>query len=425
MPGASQSPQLGEAGASRRLCRWKVGFYILTGLFTTHTCCEVCEVYDLLVKGGVAVDPSHGLHAPRDIAITRGIIEAVEKDISSDQAREVIDASGLLVTPGLIDIHVHVYPGVSHYGIDADTHSLAQGVTTVLDAGSAGADTFEGFRRYVVNVSDTRIYAFLNISTLGMISPRVGELEDLRYADVERAVEVIERNRDVIQGVKVRMSRNVVEENGLQPLLLAKRAAEAVKMPIMVHFGNTPMPLADILGEMRRGDLLTHCFHGLEHGILNAQGHVRDTVRDAIKRGVHLDVGHGRGSFSFDVAEHALAQGVAPHTISSDLHHYNVFGPVYSLATTVSKFLYLGLSVDEALAKVTAAPAKLLGIDETLGTLRPGSIADVSLFELQKGAFTFRDTVGKSVQGNQLLTPTTVVKGGTVYVGRPRLLGRG
>ena len=180
-----------------------------------HTCCEVCEVYDLLVKGGVAVDPSHGLHAPRDIAITRGIIEAVEKDISSDQAREVIDASGLLVTPGLIDIHVHVYPGVSHYGLDADTHSLAQGVTTVLDAGSAGADTFDGFRRYVVNVSDTRIYALLNISTLGMISPRVGELEDLRYADVERAVDIIERNRDVIQGVKVRMSRNVVGENGM------------------------------------------------------------------------------------------------------------------------------------------------------------------------------------------------------------------
>lgn len=294
-----------------------------------------------------------------------------------------------------------------------------------MDAGSSGADTFEGFRRYVVNVSDTRIYAFLNISTLGMISPRVGELEDLRYADVEKAVEVIERNRDVIQGVKVRMSRNIVGDNGMQPLLLAKRASEAVKMPIMVHIGNTSMPLADILAEMRRGDVLTHCFHGLENGILNDQGHVLDTVREAVKRGVNLDVGHGRGSFSFDVAENALAQGVAPHTISSDLHHYNVFGPVYSLATTISKFLYLGLSLDEALTKVTSTPAKLLGIDEKLGNLRPGSIADVSIFELKKGAFTFRDTVGKSVIGNRLLTPATVVKGGEVYSGRPRLMGRG
>jgi dihydroorotase len=342
----------------------------------------------------------------------------MEKDISSDKAREIIDASEHIVTPGLIDIHVHVYPGVSHYGIDADTHALAHGVTTVMDAGSSGADTFEGFRRYVVNVSDTRILAFLNISTMGMISPRVGELEDLRFADVEKAVEVIERNRDIIQGVKVRMSRSIVGDNGIQPLLLAKRAAEAVKMPIMVHVGNTPMPLADILGEMRRGDILTHCFHGSENGILDNQGNILDAVRKAVKKGVNLDVGHGRGSFSFNVAEKALAQGVSPQTISSDLHHYNVFGPVYNLATTVSKFLYLGLSLNEALSKVTLTPAKLLGIDEELGNLRKGSIADVSIFKLKKGNFSFLDTVGKTVVGNRLLKPAAVVKGGKVYSGR-------
>jgi len=379
---------------------------------------ELLKLYDLLVKDGVVIDPSQGLHEKRDIAITKGIIELMEKDIPSDKAREIIDASEHIVTPGLIDIHVHVYPGVSHYGIDADTHSLAQGVTTVMDAGSSGADTFEGFRRYVVNVSDTRIVAFLNISTMGMISPRVGELENLRFADVERAVEVIERNRDVIQGVKVRMSRSIVGDNGIQPLLLAKRASEAVKMPIMVHVGNTPMPLADILGEMRRGDILTHCFHGSENGILDDQGNILDAVREAVKKGVNLDVGHGRGSFSFNVAEKALAQGVSPQTISSDLHHYNVFGPVYSLATTVSKFLYLGLSLDEALTKVTLTPAKLLGIDEELGNLRKGSIADVSIFELKKGNFSFLDTVGKVVIGNRLLKPAAVVKGGKVYSGR-------
>lgn len=375
-------------------------------------------MYDLLIKNGVVIDPSQGLHEKRDIAITKGKIETMEKDISSDKAREIIDASEHIVTPGLIDIHVHVYPGVSHYGIDADTHALAHGVTTVMDAGSSGADTFEGFRRYVVNVSDTRIVAFLNISTMGMISPRVGELEDLRFADVEKAVEVIERNRDIIQGVKVRMSRSIVGDNGIQPLLLAKRAAEAVKMPIMVHVGNTPMPLADILGEMRRGDILTHCFHGSENGILDNQGNILDAVRKAVKKGVNLDVGHGRGSFSFNVAEKALAQGVSPQTISSDLHHYNVFGPVYNLATTVSKFLYLGLSLNEALSKVTLTPAKLLGIDEELGNLRKGSIADVSIFKLKKGNFSFLDTVGKTVVGNRLLKPAAVVKGGKVYSGR-------
>ncbi|MCW3988039.1 MAG: amidohydrolase/deacetylase family metallohydrolase [Candidatus Bathyarchaeota archaeon] len=375
-------------------------------------------MYDILIKNGVVIDPSQGLHEKRDIAITKGKIESMEKDISSDKAREIIDASEHIVTPGLIDIHIHVYPGVSHYGIDADAHSLAQGVTTVLDAGSSGADTFEGFRRYVVNVSDTRIVAFLNISTMGMISPRVGELEDLRFADVEKAVEVIERNRDIIQGVKVRMSRSIVGDNGIQPLLLAKRAAEAVKMPIMVHVGNTPMPLADILEEMRRGDILTHCFHGSENGILDNQGNILDAVSEAVKKGVNLDVGHGRGSFSFNVAEKALAQGVSPQTISSDLHHYNVFGPVYNLATTVSKFLYLGLSLNEALSKVTLTPAKLLGIDEELGNLRKGSIADVSIFKLKKGNFSFLDTVGKTVVGNRLLKPAAVVKGGKVYSGR-------
>jgi len=380
-------------------------------------------LYDLLVKDGVVIDPSQGLHEKRDIAITKGIIESIEKDIPLDKAREIIDASEHIVTPGLIDLHVHAYPGVSHYGIDADAYSLAQGVTTVLDAGSSGADTFEGFRRYVLNVSDTRIYAFLNISTMGMISPRVGELEDIRFADVEKAVEVIERNRDVIQGVKVRMSRSIVGDNGIQPLLLAKRASEAVKMPIMVHVGNTPMPLADILAEMRRGDILTHCFHGSEQGILDDQGNILDAVREAVKKGVNLDVGHGRGSFSFNVAEKALAQGVSPHTISSDLHHYNVFGPVYSLATTISKFLYLGLSLDEALTKVTSTPATLLGIDEELGNLRQGSIADVSIFKLKKGDFSFLDTVGKEVTGNRLLKPAGVVKGGKVYAGRLRLKG--
>jgi dihydroorotase len=382
-------------------------------------------LYDLLIKGGVVVDPSQGLHQERDIALSRGIVELVEKDISADQAREVIDATGLLVTPGLIDIHVHVYPGVSHYGINADTHCLAHGVTTVMDAGSSGADTFEAFRRYIVDVSDTRIYALLNVSSMGMVSPQVGELEDIRFADVERAIEVIERNRDVILGVKVRMSRSVVGGNGIEPLHLAKRVAEAVKMPLMVHPGSTAMPLDDILVHLGSRDILTHCFHGNEHGILDEQGNVLDEVRNAVHRGVVLDVGHGRGSFSFDVAEKALAQKILPETISSDLHYYNVFGPVYSLATTISKFMYLGLALDDALARATSTPAKLLGVERKLGTLRPGSLGDVSIFELKSGTFSLEDSVGRTVVGDRLLEVAAVVKNGSTYSSRLRLTGRG
>jgi len=378
-------------------------------------------LYDLLVKGGTVIDPAQGLHGERDIAIANGIIESVEKEVSADQAKETIDASGFVVTPGLIDLHVHVYTGVSHYGIDADAHSLTHGVTTVVDAGSSGADTFEGFRRYVVNVSATRIYALLNISSSGMISPQVGELEDIRFANVEKAIEIIERNRDIIQGVKVRTSKNIVGNNGITPLLLAKRVAEAVKMPIMVHPSNTPIPLADILAELRNRDILTHCFHGLQHGILDHEGNVSDAVKEAVKKGVVLDIGHGKGSFSFDVAEKALAQGVLPKTVSSDLHYYNVFGPVYSLATTVSKFLHLGLSLDDVLAKVTSIPANLLGIDKHLGNLRRGSIADISIFELKKGDFPLEDTMGKVVTGRTLLEPVTVIKNGRIYFSKLRL----
>jgi len=192
-------------------------------------------------------------------------------------------------------------------------------------------------------------------------------------------------------------------------------------MPMMVHPGNTPIALTDILSELRNRDILTHCFHGLEHGILNEQGNVLDEVREASKKGVILDVGHGRGSFSFEVAEKALAQGVPPKTISSDLHRYNVFGPVYSLATTVSKFLHLGLTLDESLEKVTSTPAKLLGIDDRLGNLRKGSIADISIFELKEGSFSFEDTMGKTVTGRRLLDPAAVIKSGRVLASRLRL----
>jgi dihydroorotase len=371
--------------------------------------------YDLLIRGGTVVDPAQGLHALRDVAIDKGRIVRVEANISPDAAGQVLDATSHIVTPGLIDIHVHIYPGVSHYGIDPDPTCLMKGVTTVCDAGSAGADTFEGFRRYVIEVSETRILAFLNISAIGMVDPLDNELEDIRYANPERAIRVCERHRDVIQGVKVRLTKTNVGNNGIQPLKLAKKAAEALGMPLMIHFGGTPGPLEEILAELRGGDILTHCFHGRTHGILGEDGSVLPGILEAVRRGVLFDVGHGVGSFSFEVAQAAIRQGFSPATISSDLHYYNVHGPVFDLATTMSKFLLLGLSLQEVLAKTTTVPARLLGLSGQLGSIREGFLADVAIFAMHTGDFLFEDSLKKRMTGRQRLEPVAVIRGGRIY----------
>jgi dihydroorotase len=378
-------------------------------------------MYDLVIAGGMLVDPGCGLHEKKDVAVEKERIVLVDSHIPRDGAWEVLDASDHLVTPGLIDIHVHVYPGVSHYGIDPDPTCLARGATTVNDAGSSGADTFEGLRRYVIEVVETRVTAFLNISSLGMISPLDNELEDLKHASPERAIGVCERNRDVIQGIKVRLTRSIVGDNGLEPLRLAARAAEALGMPLMVHVGDTPSPLGEILAVMRPGDLLTHCFHGRRHGILDDKGDVLPEVREAVRRGVVFDVGHGVGSFSFEVARRALAAGLTPGTISSDLHYYNLNGPVFDLATTMSKFLPLGLALDEILAKTTSVPARVLGLSDRLGALRPGFLADIAIFRLNEGDFEFEDSTQQRVHGTQKLEPVAVIRRGRVYRSQLRL----
>ena len=374
--------------------------------------------YDLLLAGGTLVDPAQGARAATNVAFAAGNVAAVGPHLSAADAKDTVDCSGRIVAPGMIDLHVHVFWGVSHYGIEPDPHCVAKGVTTAVDAGSAGADTFPGFRKYVIDVSATRLFAQLNISSQGMLTKEIGELDDLRHASVPKAIAMIERHRDVILGVKVRLTRNsiVSRESGIRPLYLAREAADAVRLPIMVHPQDAWCDsLDDILAVMRGGDILTHCFHGDSHGILDGDGKVRRSVREAIERGVIFDVGHGRGSFSWEVAERALEQGIGPTTISSDLHVYNVAGPVYDLATTVSKFLHLGLSLEGALHKVTATPARVLGMSDQIGTLRVGAWADAVVFDLQQGQFELHDARGETRVGRQRLVPTAVVRGGKLY----------
>ncbi len=353
--------------------------------------------YDLLIKGGRVIDPSQGLSSERDIAVSGGKIARAGINIVETEARQVLNARGKIVTPGLIDIHVHVYDGGAPLGIPADPNCIAKGVTTVVDAGSV----------------------LLNIAVAGQTpysdDNPYGELLDLRYANPQLAIRTIEQNRDVILGVKVRLEMNLAGEHDLAALRLAKEAADAVRLPLMVHIGNTHSPLKDILNVLTKGDIITHSFHSKEHGILDDRGRVLPEVRAAVGRGVNLDIGHGRGSFSFDVAEKALKQELLPGTISTDLHHYNVNGPAFDMATTLSKFLRLGLTLEQVIERAATNPANTFGFPKGLGTLREGAEADVAVFSLAEGDFEFEDTQKQKRIGHQKLVPVATVKAGRIY----------
>jgi dihydroorotase len=271
----------------------------------------------------------------------------------------------------------------------------------------------------VINVADTRVYALLNISVVGQstYSPDnpFGELLDLRYANPKLTIKTIEQNRDTILGIKIRLTRNLAGDHDLRALALAREAADAVRLPLMVHIGGSYSPLKDILAMLKSGDVVTHSFRGGDGGILDDKDRVLPEVRAAIARGVHLDVGHGAGSFSFDTAEKAFRQEVLPGTISSDVHQYNVNGPVFDLATTLSKFLLLGLTLPQVVERATMNAARLFAFPQGLGTLRPGAEGDLAVFSLEEGKFEFVDALGARRDGHQRLVPAATVKSGRIY----------
>jgi dihydroorotase len=371
-------------------------------------------LFELVLSGGTVIDPASGLHGRRDVGLAGGRIAAIEPHLSGSDAAEVLDVTDQFVVPGLVDLHVHVYPGVADLSVEADPTCLGRGVTTVVDAGSAGANTFPGFRRWVAEASRGRVLAFLNISLTGQIDPFLGELHDLRLADPERAAAVALANPDVIVGFKVRLSEMLAGPNGLAGLERAIEAGRATNLPVMAHIGGTAFDIEEVFARTRPGDVITHAYTGWRPGALVTDaGRLLPGAHEARARGVRFDVGHGSGSFTWAVAEAALADGFRPDTISSDLHRLNVAGPVHDLATTLTKFLLLGLSLDEVITMATTAPAAVLGAGRSgLGRLTVGDEADVTVLALEEGRTLLVDSQGTAREADRRLVPKVVLRAG-------------
>lgn len=366
--------------------------------------------YDLIITGGDVIDPATGIAGRFDVAVLDGHIAAVAESIPAGGAARVIDATGQLVTPGLVDLHTHVYWGATYWGIEADPVAARSGVTTWLDVGSAGAYSFPGFREYIVNRNRVRTYALLNLSSIGLIAPS-WELANPDYWDIGLAAEVVERNRDIILGIKARIDCNTTRGVGITPLERARELADRVGLPLMTHIGNGPPSIDEVLALLRPGDILTHCCTGGDMRVLGDEGHVLPELKRLHDAGVVLDVGHGTGSFAYATAEAMLADGLKPDVISSDIHQMAIQGPMFDLPTTLSKFLNLGMSLEEVIACATVNAARAVGLDGA-GTLAPGSPADIAIFTLEEGDYWFYDIGMNERTGDRMLVNTfTMIDG--------------
>jgi dihydroorotase len=367
--------------------------------------------YDLLIKNGDVKDPGRGFSQRADVAILDGKIAAIEPQIAADRARDVMDAKGLFVTPGLIDIHTHCYYGGTAIGVEADKIGARSGVTTWVDAGSFGYDTFHGFRRFIVEPSQARVFAYVYLYP----NSRNPDVEPVKYVRsmMKQTGTLCEANRDVVIGIKFQVGSNMNGRYSLDFLKVARELCDTFKLPLMAHISFAPPETEQVMELMRTGDVVTHCYNGHTLGMLDAQGKIRPAVTEARSRGVIFDIGHGLGSFNFPAARKCLDAGFVADTISTDIYTLNVNGPVYDMPTTMSKMLYLGMSFDDVLLRTTMNPARIVGRVEGLGTLRPGAPADIALLAIEDGEFKLTDS-----QRNVVTAKKRIVNRATICRGR-------
>jgi dihydroorotase len=360
--------------------------------------------YDLIIKSGRVVDPARKLNAIRDVVITDGRIVAIDGSISANAA-ETIDASGKLVVPGLIDIHTHATRTK-----DGPALCLADGVTGLIDAGSQGADHIEDAIA-VAKSAPQQCRVLINIGRAGIIPE--GDTMDINRADVAAARDAIGRNREMIAGVKARLSRDVAGPNDFEVLKRAQEVASAFHLPVMIHMGQTVSPLPKLLALLKRGDIVTHMFAPPPNSIIDDNGHILPEVLAARRRGVLFDLGNGRtGHLRWDIAERVLQAGFLPDTFSTDWTPEARTAQVIDFPNVMSKFLMLGMPLDQVIACATVHPSRAFPVFRNRGTLKPGAPADVAVLELREGMFEFVDNFGNKRTGRQRLFPNATVLSG-------------
>jgi dihydroorotase len=379
------------------------------------------QLSNFLLKGGRLIDPASGRDGSFDVRVRGGIVDAIGADLPPDGAT-VIDVKGLVVTPGLIDVHLHLMKGLGAFGVNPDVFGVGSGVTTVVDAGSAGHSLLNVFRNYVTDNAKTRVLNYINLSTLGGVTgPGYSILADPRLIDEEKIAKAVEANRDIIVGIKIMATGGALGAQGLKPLERARKLGDSLKLPLLVHIGESwtkdtaPVHVGDVLKYLRPGDIVTHMFTVHPGGLLDGNGKLWPQVRDAKQSGILMDVGHGLHNLNFDVARRVLDQGLQPDGVSTDGHRGNRAGPVYDLPTTMAKLMALGVSLKQVIEMATANAAKLLGRDGDLGTIRVGQPADISVLKSEEREWQAVDSQKGTIPAHQVLLPVYAIRRDTVY----------
>lgn len=364
---------------------------------------------DLVLRGGRVIDPSQGIDRVTDIGFAGGKVAAIGDGLS---ATDVRDVSGKIVSPGLIDLHTHVYWGGTSLGVEAELLARSGGVTTFVDAGSAGPGNFHGFRKHVIETSPVRILPFLNVAFPGIFAfskaVMVGESADMRLLDAREAVRVAREHRDLVLGVKVRVGKSASGDSGIMPLDIALDVAEEAGLPMMAHLDAPPPSRHEVVSRLRSGDILTHCFRPFPNAPVLPDGKVRDEILAARERGVIFDIGHGGGSFGFGTTRKMLAAGFLPDVISSDVHAISIEGPAFDLLTTMSKFLCLGLDLATVIKLATVNAAAAIRRPD-LGTLKVGGVGEATVIDQASGRFDYADSIGETLIGDRRLLSAGVV----------------